>query len=117
MADIFYQIANTHRNQKYFFLDVKEKHFLLMWPSYWERHSKGRQKSLQTFNTVHLQFRPNSVRDQRTPYTQRGRCKNDLKLFRERRTIISRYAEQLVTWLNLTKSLFISSLGDSNTNG
>ena len=48
---------------------------------------------------------------------QRGRCRNDLKLFRERRTIISRYAEQLVTWLNLTKSLFISSLGDSNTNG
>lgn len=111
MADIFYQIANTHRNQEYFFLDVKEKHFKKMWPSYWERHSKGRQKSLQTFNTVHLQFRPNSH------LIQRGRCKNDLKLFRERRTIISRYAEQLVTWLNLTKSLFISSLGDSNTNG
>lgn len=71
MADIFYQIANTHRNQEYFFLDVKEKHFKKMRPSYWERNSKGRQKSLQTFNTVHLQFRPNSVRDQRTPYTTR----------------------------------------------
>lgn len=71
MADIFYQIANTHRNQEYFFFDVKEKHFKKMWPSYWERHSKGRQKGLQTFNTVHLQFRLNSVRDQRTPYSTR----------------------------------------------
>lgn len=114
MADIFYQIANTHRNQEYFFLDVKEKHFLLMWPSYWERQVDKRvYKPLTrfTFNFVSI------LCETKEHLIQRGRCKNDLKLFRERRTIISRYAEQLVTWLNLTKSLFISSLGDSNTNG